>query len=465
MKPTLGVMALALPLLIVSPAAVTADAASEPAYYAGSALAGVLPSEETEVMLESECITFRVDSLPRGEEDDPGARMEAEYTFYNPTEKDAEVGLLFPCGIRPEYFAESCYDRPGFAISADGVPVTPDVRYTYGDPNRSYSDPCVPIESGLVQLRGGCSDPFYCTEGLPLTVYTCQVDLDEEPSAGGCTCVLTFDCNPRKSRVMSETGYLSVSNGRGKAKFFLGQGENVLRLMSVGEPLKLCSAEVYTYDDFMNDSWVEAVAVTSETKDFRSYVDGLRPADSAIAEEDWFCGCAEMLASNAVNGFMSYMSPSALGEEDFMPWYAYAIEVPSHGRVRHTIETAVYPAKMADRYEYEYLFTPSWAWDEVGEVEIRLSTPYYLQESTFSFERGEDVYLLAREGLPQDELRFVISEREPTASIRGGADDGLTVAFCILGAIAAGAAVTVVVWLCVRRRNRRRAAQQRRDGR
>lgn len=80
-----------------------ASANSGPPYYFGSGGVGIYPYGECPLEVESELLTFYIEQFPdygvRG-----SSRVTAEYTFYNPSEEELEVRMLFPYGTLPDYF-------------------------------------------------------------------------------------------------------------------------------------------------------------------------------------------------------------------------------------------------------------------------------------------------------------------------------------------------------------------------
>ncbi len=86
--------------------ALPASANSGPGYYFGVGGTGVYPLEDCPIEVESELLTFNITDYP--DLNDFGSydsTVTARYTFFNPAAEDLTVGMLFPFGSLPDYWA------------------------------------------------------------------------------------------------------------------------------------------------------------------------------------------------------------------------------------------------------------------------------------------------------------------------------------------------------------------------
>ena len=73
-------------------------------------------------------------------------------------------------------------------------------------------------------------------------------------------------------------------------------------------------------------------------------------------------------------------------------------------------------------YEYTYLLSPAKTWAEFGDLDIVVNTPYYMTVSggLFHFEQMENGYRTSIDGLPEEELMFILSESEDPKAPNSG---------------------------------------------
>lgn len=449
-----------------------ADAGAQQ-YQEGCAVSGVLPCGESPVIVEKESIRFDVGTLPAQESETVpyAACVTTEYTLYNPEEEDVTLALLFPQTARPAYFTgegeagEACQ-----TVTLNGKPVQTEIRHSYV----GYYNHSLDIDSSLAQIADiETEDAFYADPELPVCEYLFHVSVPEAAVAGYdrklLAFALTFECNPARTRVLSESPMTAtLENGRIRARFDVTAGENEIKLTTIGEGIENLSYGVYTDLFCTNKLEIGSPYYYSESyTTFPVYAEGFRPEGSEISSSDWFSGFVRLLVKNtsASNKCMIFGSPNALREEAFMPWYFYQITVPAQGRAVHTVSAPLYPTLEENGCEYSYLLSSQQRWSKVKSVEIAIRTRYRLAYSSLAFEEREEGYVFRRDRLPVGELTFTLADPALTAAAGSTprvVSPILLLALFLLGglavlALAAGGTVAAVM---LARRKKRAKAQR-----
>ncbi len=383
-------------------------AAAEPECYEGTFLSGAIPCGESPLILEKQQVTLSIGEFPEvgGGAVYPNvpAAMQCAYTFSNPTEEAASVELLLPCVPAPLYaVADSANGTQ--VIGADAEDRT--VRYSYaGYFSRSYD-----LSAGIKQLSSPADDDFYAQEGLTVTEYRFRVDLSaqslREVNRKYVAFVLTFECNPMLSRVISRKMYTEIVNGKLQASFDVEAGESEILLTVVGEDIVNLHYGLYVDRYLTKELEIGSLSYQKDAMPFADYALQFRPEDSEISARDWLAGFIYMLNKSTTNRSVIYAFPELIREEAFLKWYDYRFTVPPKSKAVHTVESLVYPTVEGERYEYALLLRPQLAWKQ-GGIDIEIRTPYVLAYSTLDFAETSSGYALSRDRLPMDDLMFTL---------------------------------------------------------
>lgn len=441
----IGAVLLAFPLTLAGAGSLHANAYSASPYWEGTDASGVIVAGgQCPVEVEREILTLDIPHLPALDADeysDYAAKAEARYTFYNPTDLDVSMKLLFPCGNTPSYEVYGGEDENLYTVTVNGERVLCAVRHTY---QSGYFD----IERDLKLVEDGETQDAFYSPGLTVTAWSYRLYV---PDGEGKTFTLTFDCNPQKTRVFASGARLGITNGFGKVSFTLDGDENTVTVYTAGEPLRAVATKIE--EDVAGTVRID---IEEETFSFREFALRDRPAESEVTETDWYNAFVGMLADNTRNGYTVY--DFRLKESMLTGWYEYTIEIPAGGRAENCVTAPVYPnidGKINPRYEYTYLLSPAQKWADFKRIEITVNTPYYLSGSTLDFTRSQDGtgYTFTRDSLPLGELTFVLTEKENLATQFNPFDKGffkptITAAFVILLTIT-GIAVLVTVLVVV----------------
>lgn len=204
-------MCMALTVCLLFSFCTPAAANSMQRHWEGVDAAGVVVSgEDCPLEVEDEHLLFDVPSFPDPDDTSTAdaARVQAQYTFSNPTGSTITATLLFPFGVLPSY-ARTAVDESrglspdinGYDITVDGEPVEREVRYTFYMPGEAF-DPEIALE---YLYDSYASDAFYARD-TTVTRYTyvpVNVDTDTYNAASAA---LKLFLDPSKNRHCWRTG-------------------------------------------------------------------------------------------------------------------------------------------------------------------------------------------------------------------------------------------------------------------
>lgn len=445
-----------LAALLTGGVPIPAQAGTDPRPEEGSTVTGAFPVKGAEGLSVRQSVTLHIGTFPDAEEYDGYVRSEYELT--NHTAQAKTLHMFFPCGTEPLYAhtagAESC------KLTADGNAIEASLRYSYiGYYKRVFN-----VETCLAQLdREIPPDAFY---GEEVSVHEHTFSFDLPQSSMGdkryLTFMLTFDCDPTATRVLSTRRmYTEIVDGRVQASFDAEAGSNEITLTVVGEDVDSLTEGVYSDRTMEHAAAYEEGAHSENTCTLAEYAMRTRPAHSAISEQDWYCGFVQMLSRSATyNTCLVYATPDLLREEAFMPWYEYDLTVPANGTLVHAVEQPLYPTLEEGYFEYLYLLSPLSAWGP-GVLEIEIDTPYFLAYSSLKFEDEGGKYTVTRDRLPLGELSFALAQSQDSyteivAPRPETPSPGLMFAYILLTVLAALAVIGTVIAVLLIRKNRHR---------
>ena len=474
MKKTTRAVCLISSLLMVAGTAgatgkITAHANSALAYWRGTTATGaIVTDEQCPIEVEHERLTLNIPDLPQTsyssqeEFEEYSASVTAEYTFYNPTELDVEMELVFPFGARPEYnFAgynaeteQSSYfdDTARYTVTADGKEVAREVRHTY---QRSGFD----VESMYLILDEKKDDEFLKPD-LPVTKYNFTLTFPNDKDSGIAEFKLRYD--PARTVIVCPH-YRAKEVKDGNLHLYLDadkENNAELSFTTVGEPPEILAAVLKEDGDWLiwaSANWKEikggsvneqpAVKMT-----FEQYVEEFRP--EGIGEVDFYNGMTDFLAYYLTSpfyfphGFLSE-EPSQLGVHDFMRWYTYSLKIPAGERLINVVTAPLYPTINYKYCAYKYLLSPAKKWAKFGTLDIAVNTEFELDNSSLIFTKTESGYAVHSEGLPDSELSFWLSVKHEYPKNEGwgillGSILGVMLLMAFGPPIAAGVTVGIV---------------------
>ncbi len=407
----------------------------------------VMPDKESPIIVEKEVLTFDIDEFPNNyyyydnmdEFISYDARVTAEYTFYNPSEYTVTSKLLFPFGNQASY-VYGFYDENGEFISIDdtnkydvkinGVAIEKYVRHTLSDSYSSFE-----LEQDLALISDDfASDDFYKTD-LTVTRYTFAVSGVDPKNYQPAHIGLDVKKGQANYRILfpEQNGARRLDNDDMRLYTDVGKNGREFDLYVFGQPLnELPDWKVYENGAVRDNEVIFGTAnlVKSETLTFKEFALSNRPEDSAVSESDWYNALIAELKQSARYGQEYPIVECNLFLTGFksslMRWYEYEITLSPEQRLVNAVTAPVYPSidmgYNPTKHEYSYLLSPAKTFKSFGELEIRINTPYYLNSSSLEgFSKVEGGYTLTLNGLPQEELKFTLSESEnPVKRYYGG---------------------------------------------
>ncbi len=438
---------LAVPLLgaLVLGAPVSASAGSFTEGARGSA--PFSREEGCPVEIESARIVFSVPAFPVEESGESGAGVTAYYTFRNPTKEEKRVRVLFPAG---GYTAGA--EEQAIVSDGEGSPLECRLRHTYFG-----------IGAAADAVSEERREDAFFSGGTAVSHVSYSYSPPAETERAYLRLALSY--NPAKTRIAFDgSPKVSVEDGRVCAVWQTGALSPHFGYYSFGEPAE---AEVSVSQDRTRAAVsAEGVESAEETAVLGEFLEERRPA--GIGAEDWYNGFVDAMNCKYALGF-AFLSLDRFNEMSFLRWWEYDLTVPAEGRAENVVSLSLYPT--ADEgfdgaaYRYEYLLSPAQSWANVGELEVQIETPYYIYDSSLTFEKGEGGYTFRRAGLPLGELSFTLGEKEnPTRVFTSFSfRRPLTVLLIVLAIVAVGLAVAIVIvavhYSKVKKRAKERAAR------
>ncbi|MBR5520913.1 MAG: hypothetical protein IKU54_02855, partial [Oscillospiraceae bacterium] len=118
---------------------ITASANAGPSVWYGADSASVVIMDDCPLTVEKEILTFDIYQKPyeyfEGLQENAEQYTDmftAQYTFYNPTDRDITAQLAFPLGMVPDYINMKL-DTEKYTVSVDDREIEKEIRYTNSD--------------------------------------------------------------------------------------------------------------------------------------------------------------------------------------------------------------------------------------------------------------------------------------------------------------------------------------------
>lgn len=391
---------------------VRAEANSAPPYWEGTEASGaIVKGENCPVVVENEKLNLNISTLPRGGAIDLSSyRSEAvaEYSFYNPTDLDVNMTLLFPFGVFPSYAPADANDEIS-AVTVDGESAECRVRYTYAL-NQPFD-----TDRDMGRVRDEKRQDNFYSEDMPVTEYRFSLTAPETKDA--CILKLKLTFNVKKTRVLFSADHFTrvcIADGDMYAYVHLNEtGETTYSFYAVGEPLSAIAPKLY---DGEKELPAGVDSVVREDTTFARFVADRR-GDLPVGETDWYNAFVDMLNDKSERD--GSVDRFELNSASLLRWFEYEMNLPAKGRAVNRVRAPLYPTvdgRKNARYLYSYLLSPAGKWADFQKIEINIETPYYLSNSSLTFKKsdgeGGNLYSFTRDALPQGELTFVLTEQE-----------------------------------------------------
>lgn len=440
----------------------------------------ILMEKDCPIEVESELLTFDIQEFLKEEYEKPedflayDGRVTAEYTFYNPTDSKITARLAFPFGRYPSAAEdpvtyEYTDDTEKYDITVNGEAIEKKLRYTYLGWNDFDA-----VSDKLKLRKHYIEDEFYKAD-MPVTKYTYDIMKNDVAWEE-----LDVKCNVKidshLSKLYADKGQGVWHNEDGSYDIatynvvYDDQSEKkTVNIYVIGEDVK-DEVTWKFYDTTMEEYWdneeeacVEgrAILIQKEQIALESLIFEEYNKSMNISKTDWYNAFVNFLKDteweDGIVGWNEMGSESNFNEL-LMRWYEYEITLAPEEKIVNTVTAPIYPTIDKEYnpacYEYMYLLSPAKLWNNFGSLRIVINTPYHMVgDSKMVFEKTETGYVLEREGLPEEELVFSLSESEnPKLPFRLFSD----INDIIFTAMRVGVALSVVIPVILLRRRRRK---------
>lgn len=479
----LTVAAVAAPAVALTFGGVSANANSGPTHWNGVTASGAVFSDENcPIVAESELLTFNVNQfIGYGTEKEEllnyNSDFSAEYTFKNPTQNTVNATLAFPLGEHSDFgywengegshtdnyiYLEDLFAEKGlYRVFADGKQIDAQTRYTFHE----AGDFDFTKESK--RLCGGYREHGFFYRDMPVYFYKFSFVSEEkeffraEATVNG-TNGLRFGGD-----------YGSVENGQNKtALTYSVRGGDEVELYSVGGEIDVdaISWEFYKTSGYLglNIKEVDAQAVyepkSAEQTTFEKYVfKGYSGGNgvSETAKQDFYNAVLDYIDEYLQTSMLPKSYNFLQGSSYLMRWLVYDLNFSAGQTIKNTVCAPLFSGGRYDYdphvYNYSYLLSPARQWSGFKSLEIRLNTPYYLINSSLSFEKTDGGYIYKQDGLPTGELEFELCMVENPKHM---VNYGYTVVAVIIIALGAAAiliplAIIIILIVCLVKRSKK----------
>lgn len=428
-------------------------------YWEGSPSAGVSVSDaDCPLEVEHEKLTFDIPHFPEHFGDDEeklknyGAKVTAEYSFYNPAAYDVTATLAFPFGDRPDYIYPELFKKAAdrYDITVNGEAVEKRVRHTN---TRYYGD--FDIDKELPKIRDGyASDRFFATD-LRVTEYVYEFEKIERKEDYAPYAAFEINCAENTRVMVSNANGFDRDGERVRVGLFVRDYDRV-SVYAIGEEFSSEQSPNWTfYSDGGMEKTIEGRALLMGTKvtSFLDFATRDYTEESGVSKVDWYNAVVDNLNEHNTYGGKYLGITEKFSERDLMRWYEYDITVGSGERLINTVTAPLYPM-IDDGFEpsvhvYDYLASPAKTWKKFGSLDIEIKTPFYMTDNgDLAWEKTDGGYKLNLSGLPENEINFSLCAEEKPKRVKN-VGFVMIIAFIVLivagGLIALGAAVFAVV--------------------
>ena len=133
-------------VFIFAPEGVASANSAWDSYDGVDSVGAIVKGENCPIVVDREDLTFDIYQSDVGifydEYESPTGKVSAKYTFRNPTDITAKVGLIFPFGYAPEHY-EYATDKDKdnkkyYSVNADGADIPKRIRNTYKQRRENY---------------------------------------------------------------------------------------------------------------------------------------------------------------------------------------------------------------------------------------------------------------------------------------------------------------------------------------
>jgi len=355
---------------------------------------------ESPIVVEKENLSFYLDD-ETGITDAPtteiyDSHVNAEYTFYNPSNDDIHAHLVFPMGNLPRYLNKSD-DFSGYSIFADEKNVNYRLRCTFKSQYNNFN-----LEEDMTLLRDQKVEDSYYNSQLPVYkyTYTFSSDFDDPYRAY----MLHIDHDIKKLNIISELYPHSLENNFKEFHLY----EKEISIYVIGEDYDVeNNTHIYERDYDERIETAISYEVTKETCNFDDLI--YYYYDEKYDKTDYYNAVQDYLDTISKDSHISALNELNLNY-DLLRWYDYELDFAAHSRVVNSVNAPMYPevnyGYSSPLYTFKYLLTPASTWADFKDLHIKIYTSQYLISSEFTFTPIDGGYEVHLDELPTKDLEF-----------------------------------------------------------
>ncbi len=444
--------------LFLFPSAAFANSALREYY--GASATGALLTGNCPVRVTSEKLVFNIADYPDRENfslNDYKSTVSAEYTFYNPSEYDISMQLVFPFGQNPLYLKSGDYIKNvRGGVTVDGKEADTVLRATYGGDMFEVDDALAMIKDELTEPRKyGYDMPVY------KTVYQFSVpngqdgevlarfDFDEDYVWCTDKEIYRYEYPSELDRI-----YLKVEDGEEITLYTFGEYDIALEnkvsfCREVTSDGKRGAADL-KYDKIDGCSIRKTDFSEITLRDVAlTYYD----ESDGISVTDYLNAVTEHIDNHSITHYNGLEQFDVW--KNLILWYQYDVNIQAGSSAVNRVTAPIYPtinfAYEPNKFEYTYLWSPAkkWAGFENLDVEINASVDCYLLDGNSSFEQTENGYKAHFDSLPSGELHFVLCPSDNPEYIKTASNYFWGIFAAIVIFLLVSAVVTVVFAIVV----------------
>lgn len=456
---------------LISLSGTPASANSAMRYFEGVDSSGVLlTTENCPVIVESEELTFDINTSDYVTSSDIGGTVTAKYTFKNPADYSAEVDLLFPIGFLNSYYSNTESSVLQYSkVTAGGKDVPKTLRYSY----KSYWSDEFDYQKDASLL----SDTYIEKEDwkTDLTVYKYVYDVHATGRA------VRFSVTGYDGIVVSDASGYENDDKEIHIAFWLTaetqdetsfQEKYTVYFIGKDNPSFANTAEYYKTMTYEESATGTIEVVSKEAMTFLDMVKEFKPEDSDVSDVDWYNATVTELDNAHYFGdeggklasIYDFDVSSAL-----MCWYEYKLAFEPGETIVNEVTAPLYPD--ADYgydpaiFTFNYYLSPAKTWASFGSLTIRINTSHYMSEPSIEgFEKFDGYYQYTGNGLPNGELKFSICESESPEEVYDGFYTFIIVALIIGFVVIVVIPITIIVVIIVKVKKRKKRKAKELEG-
>lgn len=354
---------------------------------------------ESPIVVQKENLSFYLDdenAITSEQANNYNSYVNAEYTFYNPSNDNIRANLVFPMGNFPSYLNDND-NFSNYHIYANGEEVDYKLRCTYKSLYSGFV-----LEDDIKLLREQKVEDEYYNDKLPVYKYTYKFSRNFN-NPDYCY-VIHVNHDREKMNIISELYPYYQKNDYKEFHLF----ENEISIYVIGEDYDVKNnAHIYEVD---NDKRIETHFDYEVTRTECTFDDLIYTYyDEKYDRIDYY---------NAVQDYLDTIGEGyrldALYELDLkyelLRWYGYELDFAPKSQVINSVNAPMYPqvdyGYSSPVYSFKYFLTPASTWSDFKDLQINIYTKQHLLSSAFAFEEIEGGYSAHFDTLPNSDLAF-----------------------------------------------------------